>query len=101
MPAAVWLDLCRAAEEQLCFERALSEYEKLAAAYPTERQALLAQLGAAKLCLKRLNRPQDALKLYEAVAASPIPHLDWEHGIQLGIREAKAALSPAKAAAAP
>jgi hypothetical protein len=28
------------------FERAVSEYEKLAAAYPSERQSLLAQLAA-------------------------------------------------------
>jgi len=100
MPAAIWLELCKEAEEKQEFERALSEYQQLAATYPTERQALTAQLGAARLCLKRLNRPDEALTLYQAVAASPIPHLDWEPHIQSGIKEAKAALAVASAAAA-
>ena len=65
-PAQVWLDLCKAADDLQSYDRALYEYQKLAAAYPAERQALMAQLGAAKLCLKRLNRPQDALAFYEA-----------------------------------
>ena len=100
MPAATWLDLCKGAEEKQEFERAWSEYEQLAAAYPAERQSLTAKLSAARLCLKKLHRPQDALTLYQAAAASPIPHLDWEQHIQSGINEAKAALSGASAAAA-
>jgi tetratricopeptide (TPR) repeat protein len=100
MPAATWLELCKSAEEKQEFDRALSEYQQLAAAYPAERQALTAQLSAARLCLKRLNRPQDALALYQTVAASPIPHLDWEPHIQSGIKEAKAAISRPNAAAA-
>jgi hypothetical protein len=97
MPAATWLELCKGAEEKLDFERAFGEYQQLAAAYPAERQALTAQLSAARLCLKRLNRPQDALALYQAAAASPIPHLDWEQHIQSGIKEAKAAMSSGNA----
>jgi membrane associated rhomboid family serine protease len=93
LPAQTWLDVCRVPEQQGAFERALEEYEKLAAAYPSERQALAAQLAAAKICLRRLNRPQDAMKFYEAVAKSPIPHLDLEANIQLGIGEARAALA--------
>jgi membrane associated rhomboid family serine protease len=100
MPAATWLDLCKGAEEIQEFERALAEYQQLAKAYPTERHALTAQLSAARLCLKKLNRPQDALALYQAAAASPIPHLDWEQLIQSGIKEAKAAIGGAAAAAA-
>ncbi len=100
MPAATWLELCKGAEEKLEFERALTEYQQLAQSYPTERQALTAQLSAARLCLKKLNRPQDALTLYQAAAASPIPHLDWEQHIQSGIKEAKAAMTPGTAAAA-
>jgi membrane associated rhomboid family serine protease len=100
IPPDVWLDLCRVPEEQQDFERALSEYEKLAAAYPSERQSLMAQLGAARICLKQLNRPQDALRLYEAASNSPVPHLELEQGIQSGIREAKAALSQSKARSA-
>jgi len=82
------------------FDRALSEYQDLAKGYPTERQALTAQLSAARLCLKKLHRPQDALALYQAAANSPIPHLDWDQLIQSGIKEAKAALSGGSAAAA-
>ena len=97
MPPAIWLDLCRLPEEQQDFERAISEYEKLAAAYPSERQSLLARLGAARICLKRLNRPLDALKCYEAVSASAVPHLDLEQDTESGIREAKNVLSKVKA----
>jgi membrane associated rhomboid family serine protease len=93
LPADVWFELCKAADDLQSFERALNEYQRLAAAYPDERQALMAQLGAAKVCLKRLNRPQDALAFYQAAAASRIPHLDWEQNIQAGIKEAKAAIA--------
>jgi len=100
MPAATWLELCKGAEEKQEFDRAFSEYEQLAAAYPAERAALTAQLSAARLCLKRLNRPQDALTLYQKAAASPVPHLDWEQLIQTGIKEANAALAAGSASAA-
>ncbi len=99
MPSATWLELCKGAEEIQEFDRAFCEYQELAKAYPAERQALTAQLSAARLCLKRLNRPQDALALYQAAAASPIPHLDWDQHIQSGIKEAKAAMSGNAAAA--
>ncbi len=99
MPAGPWLEICRAAEQRQDFERAAKEYEGLAAAYPKERQSLQAQLGAAKLYLNKLNRPMDALRMYEAAAASPVPHLDWEQNIEAGIRETKAAMTPAAAAA--
>ena len=100
MPAASWLELCKGAEEIQDFERAFTEYQQLAQAYPAERQSLTAQLSAARLCLKRLKRPQDALALYQAAAASPVPHLDWEQHIQAGIKDAKAAMSSGDAIAA-
>jgi membrane associated rhomboid family serine protease len=100
MPAATWLELCKGAEEMQEFDRAFAEYHELAQSYPTERQALTAQLSAARLCLKRLNRPQDALALYETAASSPIPHLDWDQHIVAGIKEAKSAISAPKATAA-
>lgn len=100
MPADIWLELCKGAEQIEEFDRALGEYEQLAASYPTERQALTAQLNAARLCLKKLSRPQDALALYRAAAASPIPHLDWETMIQAGIKEATAALASSNAMSA-
>ena len=97
MPVPTWLELCKGAEELQEFDRALAEYIALAKAYPTERQSLTAQLSAARLCLKKLNRPQDALAIYQAAAASPIPHLDWDQIIQSGIKEAKTALSSGNA----
>jgi membrane associated rhomboid family serine protease len=97
---AVWLELCRVPEQQQDFRRAVGEYEKLAAAYPSERQSLMAQLAAARICLKRLNRPVDALRFYEAAEASAVPHLDLELDIQSGIREAKDVLSQVKALSA-
>jgi len=100
MPAATWLELCKGAEEMQEFDRAFAEYHELAQTYPAERQALTAQLSAARLCLKRLNRPQDALTLYQTAAASPIPHLDWDQHIVAGIKEAKAAMSAPNAIAA-
>ena len=99
-PAATWLDLCRAAESLGHFDRAVTEYEKLAAAFPAERQSIAAQLGAARLCLKRLNQPDRALQFFQAAEASPVPHLDWEQSITAGIREAKNARSPKSMSAA-
>ena len=93
MPVVTWLELCKGAEEMQEFDRAFAEYQQLAKVYPMERQALTAQLSAARLCLKKLNRPKDALAIYQAAAASPIPHLDWDSLIQAGIKDAKAALS--------
>jgi membrane associated rhomboid family serine protease len=100
IPATVWFDLCRALENQQQFEHALSEYQKLIATYPTEREAVMAQVAAARINLNRLHRPQDALELYEAVLVSPIPHLDLEAAIKMGIREAKIAMGATPAASA-
>jgi membrane associated rhomboid family serine protease len=99
LPAATWLDVGRAAEKLDCFDRAAGEYEKLAAAYPTEKQSILAQLGAARVYLKRLNQPERALDFLYAAARSPVPHLDWEQSIVAEIREAKAVLSQKAASA--
>jgi membrane associated rhomboid family serine protease len=93
LPPATWLELCRAVEGQGNFERAVTEYDRLAKACPTERASLLALLAAGRLSLRNLNRPTDALRLYEAAAKSPVPHLDWESNISKGIEEAKKSLS--------
>src|SRR5437762_12078611 len=92
MPASTWLELCRLAEGQQNYERAVSEYEHLAQAYPAERQSLLALLSAGRLALKQLQRPSDALLYYKAAKASRMPHLDWESNIQAGIQDAQSAL---------
>jgi membrane associated rhomboid family serine protease len=89
MAPATWLELCRVAEERSDYRRALSEYQKLVAACPSKRQGLMAQMGAARISLKRLNRPDEALRLYRAASASAIPHLDLEQDIGAGIHEAE------------
>jgi len=92
LPASVWLDLCRKLETQPDVERAAGEYEALAQAYPAEKQGLLAHMAAGRIYLKRLNRPADALRSYEAAQASPAPHADWQPTIDRGIAEATKAL---------
>lgn len=98
LPAAPWLEICRFLEEHENYERALSELESLIKAYPKERPALMAQLAAARICLKRLNRPDEAFKFYKAAAESPIPHLDLEPAILQGQKEASAARGQSVAA---
>jgi tetratricopeptide (TPR) repeat protein len=101
LPVSTWFELCGMLEERENYERALSELEGLMQAYPSERRALMAQMAAARICLKRLNRPADALKFYKAAAGSPVPHLDLERAIQAGIKDATAARPAAQSAQAP
>lgn len=89
---SVWLNLCRSLEEKELFERALTEYGLLIAAHPTAQQSITAQVAAGRMCLKKLGRPQDALKFYKAAEASNVPHLDMEYTIAEGIKEANFAL---------
>ena len=91
MPAATWLELCRMIEGQQHYDRAVTEYQQLAKAYPAERQSLLALLSAGRLALKQLNRPSDALMYYKTARASKVPHADWESNIQAGIQAAEKA----------
>ena len=93
LPASMWLELCRSAEGQQNFDRAVMEYDKLARAYPAERQSLLALMAAGRLSLKKLNQPAEALRFYKAAADSPVPHLDWSTNIQAGIQDAQNALA--------
>jgi membrane associated rhomboid family serine protease len=93
LPSATWLELCRSLEGQQNFERAVAEYDKLAVAYPRDKQSLLALMAAGRLSLKKLGRPAEALHFYRAASASPVPHLDWESNIQAGIKEATTTLS--------
>jgi membrane associated rhomboid family serine protease len=101
LSAPLWLDLCRQLETQPDMERAAGEYQQLAQAYPTEKQGLLAQMAVGRIYLKRLNRPSDALRFYEAAQASPVPHPDWQATIDRGIAEAKKALLPRTAPVTP
>jgi membrane associated rhomboid family serine protease len=101
LPASLWLDLCRQLETQPEIERGADEYRKLAEAYPTEKQGLLAQMAAGRIYLKRLGRPSDALRFYQAAQASPVAHSEWQATIERGIIDAKKALTPATAPLVP
>ncbi len=100
LPASTWFELCRMLEERANYDRALSELENLIQSYPAERQSLMAQMAAARICLKRLNRPEEALKFYRAAAASTVPHLDLDYAIQAGIKEATAPRTARQSASA-
>jgi membrane associated rhomboid family serine protease len=96
LPPQMWLDLCRLLEDDQRLDHAVDEYSALAGAYPAEKQALLANMAAGRLCLKRLGRFSDALYFYQMAKASPVPHLDWDANIERGISEAtQAACQPA------
>jgi membrane associated rhomboid family serine protease len=94
LPAPLWLEFCRQLETQPDVSHAAEEYAALANAYPAEKQGLLAQMAAGRLYLKRLNRPSDALRFYEAASTSSIPHADWQPTIDKGIAEAKKVAAP-------
>lgn len=100
LPNATWLELCRYLETQQNWERAAVEYEKLAEAYASDRVSLSALVSAARLNLKKLNRPDEAVRLYRQADTSPIPHLDWEAAIQAGLKEATTP-APASPSASP
>jgi membrane associated rhomboid family serine protease len=89
LPAAPWLELIRHLENQQNFDRAVAECDRLAQAYPQEKPSLLALLTAGRMSLKKLNRPDEALRFYKAADISPVPHLDWETNIRAGITDAE------------
>jgi membrane associated rhomboid family serine protease len=93
MPASTWLELCRAAEGKEQYQRAVTEYEKLATTHPNEKQSLLALMAAGRLTLKKLNQPAEAQRLYQAASRSPVPHAEWVSNIQAGLREAEKAMA--------
>jgi membrane associated rhomboid family serine protease len=94
---AMRFELCRLLENQSHYEHAIQEYERLAADAPSDRYSLLALMAAGKACLKKLNRPADALRFYEAADKSIVPHLDLVPAIEMGIHDAQTDLSFIKA----
>jgi hypothetical protein len=93
LPSALWMELCRHAEDEQQWERAAIEYEKLAENYPTERAAVLALIAAGRIHLRLGNLPQ-AKKLYSAAQASAVPHKDWEETIRKGLEKAGGGRQP-------
>ncbi len=92
LPKDIWMELCRRMEDQQNWPRAAEEYEKLARAHPTHRVSVQALLAAARIQLKRLNRPDEAVRLYRSAGSSSVPHLDWDPAIQAGLQESEEAL---------
>ena len=92
IPPAPWLELIRYLENQQNLDRAVTECDRLAQAYPQERPALMALLTAGRLSLKKLNRPEEALRFYRLADSSLVPHLDWETNIKAGLAEAERAM---------
>jgi hypothetical protein len=88
IPADLWMELCRYAEDQQQWERAAEEYEKLAEAWPTERASVLALISAARIHLQRLSNAAKAKRLYTAAQNSTVPHRDWEETIRKGLERA-------------
>lgn len=93
LPADAWLELIRYLESLQNLERAVRECRQLAQAHPQEKPSLLALLTAGRLSLKKLNRPEEALRFYKAADVSPVPHLDWEANIKAGIADAERVLT--------
>jgi membrane associated rhomboid family serine protease len=86
MPADTWLELCRIAESQETWERALSEYEELAQAWPQERASVVALIAAGRLHLQH-GRPDEARRMYTEAQKSPVPHADWDETIRKGLEK--------------
>jgi tetratricopeptide (TPR) repeat protein len=89
--ACDWIVLCRYAESKEDWERAASEYEKYAAAWPQEKMAVYALVSAARLRLKKLDQREEAARLYRAAESSPVPHIEWQDAIKRGLYEATSA----------
>jgi membrane associated rhomboid family serine protease len=94
LPRGVWMELCRYLESKQNWDRAVTEYQRLAEKNPTERASIPALVSAARICLTKLHRYTDAERLYRAAQASPIPHVDLEPVIQEGLKQC-AATAPA------
>lgn len=86
MPCATWFELCRNAEDQQNWDRASTEYENLAMAYPAERASILSLISAARIHL-RLGNLTHARELYTAAQSSPVPHRDWDETIRKGLEK--------------
>jgi membrane associated rhomboid family serine protease len=94
MPPATWLELCRLAENDQKWERAFSEYENLATAWPTDRVSVLALISAARIQLKQLGQRDLALRFYTAAQNSPVPHQEWNETIRKGMEACRGSGQP-------
>ena len=58
------------------------------------RTANFLHSGWMHFCLKKLNRPAEALRNYKAAQTSVVPHLNWEANITMGFRARRKLRSP-------
>ena len=84
---AVWMELCRYLEHRQDWERAATEYQKIAQAYPNDRVSVTALVAAAKIYGKQLYRMNEAIRLYQRAQASKAPHGDLDATISAGLAE--------------
>ena len=92
MPADTWLELCRIAEGQESWERAVSEYQQLADFWPASRASIVALIAAGRLNAQH-GRADEAKRFYVAAQTSTVPHADWDETIRKGLEKVTA---PAK-----
>jgi membrane associated rhomboid family serine protease len=85
LPGAVWLELCRSAEDAQKWDQAVAEYEKLGEAYPADRSGVLALISAGRIRMQQGDLAR-ARAHYLAAQASPAPHRDWEDTIRKGLQ---------------
>ena len=90
LPRGVWLEMCRYIERQQQWQRAASEFERFAEKNASERAAVPALVSAAQLYMTKLNRMDEAERLFRSADASPVPHLDQEKAIREGLGECAA-----------
>jgi membrane associated rhomboid family serine protease len=86
--AADMVQFCRYFEAQQMWERAAIEYERFAHAYPSDKLAVYSLVSAARIWLKKLERRDEAARLYREAQQSPVPHMDWDDAIKRGLAEA-------------
>jgi tetratricopeptide (TPR) repeat protein len=91
MPAATWFRLARFVENQGNWERALTEYQEFARAWPHERASVMALISAARIHLQQFGRHEEAMELYLAAKNSLVPHAEWDDIIRRGLEKAGAA----------
>jgi tetratricopeptide (TPR) repeat protein len=90
MPADTWLELCRIAEGQETWDRAVSEYQQLADSWPASRASIVALVAAGRLNAQH-GRAEDAKRFYVAAQTSTVPHADWDETIRKGLEKITAA----------
>lgn len=86
----VWLELCRHMERQQQWHHAASEYERFAEKNASARAAVPALVSAAWLCMAKLNRMDEAERLFRIAGASLVPHLAQEKAIKEGLSQCAA-----------